>query len=197
MKRNILIALLAAVLAVSLAGCGTKTSTKTSQSEKDQLADYGKNASDSANMSKVSGTSLSEDTSASDSDVKASGKIGSYEIGIEDAKMIDYTDKTAGTTGKVLLVSFSYKNEASAAATFSSVMKVSAEQNEKSLAPTVVTDVEGFNSETLAQSVKKGEKITVQKSYAIKDTESPVTITVKGFDATKNAGSVSKTFKLQ
>ena len=61
----------------------------------------------------------------------------------------------------------------------------------------MVNGVEGVDVSALAQNVKKGEKIQVQKVYKLMDEESPVTVSVRAFDVENNPGTIEKTFNLK
>ena len=194
MKKTFLI-VAALIVSMSLASCGTKnaktpdTNTASEGSVEQQLADFGKNASDNVDMNKIEGETLTEAENAEGTESKAD--IGVYEVSVDDAKVIDYQDN------KVVLVSFSFKNNSSSDINFAGAMSVEANQDTAVLAPAVVVGVEGFDSTTLAQNVSKGEKIKVQRAYNLADGETPVTIYVEAFDKTVSDASVEKTFNLK
>ena len=194
MKKFILI-MAALIITVSAAGCknNENTSDNTQSSSTDsvqqQLDNYGKDASDNVDMDKIEGTELKE--AENEDGLKSGDKIGNYEVSIEDAKIIDYQDS------KVVLVSFEFKNNSSQDVNFAGAMSVEADQGESELPPVVVTNVEGFDSTTLAQTVSNGEKIKVQKSYKLLDETTPVTIRVEAFDKANNEGNIEKTFNIE
>ena len=192
MKKILWITASALIIAMSASGCGKTNTSNNTPAENDvqqQIENYGKNASDNVDMKKIDGIELK--AAEPEGDVKDDGKIGAYEVSVDDAKMIDYQDS------KVLLVSFEFKNNSSAAVNFSGVTSVDAVQGESPLPPVVVTGVEGFDSSTLAQNVEKGKKIKVQRAYKLADETTPVTVTVQAFDTVNNEGMVSKTFNIQ
>lgn len=194
MKKTFLI-ISALIVSMSLASCGAKnakkqdTNTAPEGSVEQQLADFGKNASDNVDMNKIEGEDLTAAENAEGTESK--GDLGVYEVSIDDAKVVDYNDK------KVVLVSFSFKNNSSSDINFAGAMSVEAIQGESVLAPAVVTGVEGFDSTTLAQNVSKGEKIKVQRAYNLADGETPVTFYVDAFDKTVSDATVEKTFNLK
>lgn len=194
MKKIILITA-ALIITVSAAGCknnentSDNTQNNSTDSVQQQLDNYGKDASDNVDMDKIEGTALKE--AESEDGIKSGDKIGNYEVSIEDAKIIDYQDS------KVVLVSFEFKNNSSQDINFAGAMSVEAEQGESELPPVVVTNVDGFDSTTLAQNVSKGEKIKVQKSYKLLDETTPVTIRVEAFDKANNEGNIEKTFNIE
>ena len=190
MKKILFITAAALIVAVSAAGCGNKAKTNTGENDvQQQLEDYGKGASDNVDMKKVDGVELK--AAETQDSVQEAGKIGAYEVSVEDAKIIDYQDS------KVLLVSFDFKNNSASEVNFAGVTSVSVAQGEAQLPPVAVTGVEGFDSSTLAQNVGKGKKIKVQRSYKLADDTTPVTVTVQAFDTANHEGSVSKTFNIQ
>lgn len=199
MKKGF-IAALALIMALSFAGCGNKKNTANSSKSTDtpteektvqqQLDDFGKDASYNADMKKVDGKELKEEKT--ENSAPTENTIGSYDVSVDDAKVIDYDGN------KVVLVSFGFKNNSDSEVNFSGVTVVDAEQNGSSLAPTVVNNVEGFDSTTLAQNIGKGKKITVQRAYRLSDEENPVTISVRAFDSNaQGKESVSKTFNVK
>ena len=199
MKRGF-IAAMALIMALSFAGCGNKKNTANNSKSTDtpaeektvqqQLDDFGKGASENADMKKVDGKELKEEKI--ENSAPTENTIGSYDISVDDAKIIDYNNS------KVILVSFGFKNNSDSEVNFSGVTVVETEQNGSALAPTVVTDVEGFDSTTLAQNVEKGKKITVQRAYKLSDEENPVTVSVRAFDSNAQGNeSVSKTFNVK
>lgn len=199
MKKFSIALVIALAAVLSAAGCGNKANTnklnKTDatsapqESAQEQLENYGKNASDNADMSKVDGKKLNESKTDGSSD--NNDKIGGYQVKIEEAKVVDYGE------GKAVLLSFSFKNDTASDVSFAGVMNVTAEQDGGTLPPVVVTGVDGYDSSTLAQNVSKGEKITVQRAYKLSDEENPIDVSVRAVDSANNAGEVKKTFEIK
>ncbi len=181
--KKILLITAALAIAVTAAGCGKKDK-KTG----DPVTDYGVNATENVDMNKISGDEL---TAAPSNGVKESGAIGKYEVGIDKAKVIDYNDE------KVVIVSFDFKNNSSQEANFAGAMTVTIEQDGADLRPVNLNEVEGYDIASVAQMVKKGEKITVQRAYALSDDKTAVNVTVKAFNSESNEGSVAKIFEIK
>ena len=199
MKKFSIALVIALAAVLSAAGCGNKANTnklnKTDaksapqESAQEQLENYGKNASDNADMSMVDGKKLNEAKTEGNSE--NNDKIGGYQVKIEEAKVVDYGEE------KAVLLSFSFKNDTASDVSFAGVMNVTAEQDGGTLPPVVVTGVDGYDSSTLAQNVSKGEKITVQRAYKLSDEENPIDVSVKAVDSANNAGEVKKTFEIK
>lgn len=194
--KNIIVsatALMAVVMMFS--GCGKKDDKKSSivdnepNSVQEQLDNYGKDASENISMDKVEGSELEE--AENEGEVQTEGKIGNYEVSIAQAKVIDYEED------KILLVLFDFENKGKSDINFAGALKVEATQNGGKIPPAMVNGVEGVDVSALAQNVKKGEKIQVQKVYKLMDEESPVTVSVRAFDVENNPGTIEKTFNLK
>lgn len=193
MKKKIAI-LMAAMLVVSAAGCGQKTTentaaeqnTNTAQtdvSENYGTADY---TPDQIDMKKVDGDELKSSSDKKD----YSGELGDVEVTIEDAKVIDYDGVP------VAIVSFKYKNNGSTPAPFTGKLNVQAYQDDSRLASLVVTGVEGVTMLALSENVEKGDTITVQTAYRLNDTSTPLDIEVSEFDAANaTSDGLVKTFE--
>ena len=184
MKKLLLIMAASLAVAIMFTGCAKKDEHKSEMEQ--QLADYGKNASDNVDINKVEGKELTEKKGK-----KQEEEIGNYKVSIEKAKAIDYADN------KILLVQFEFENNGSEDINFAGALKVEAEQGGAKLPPLFVSDVEGVDVSALAQMVSKGEKINVQKTYNLMDEESPVTISVYAHESSKNPGVIEKTFNLK
>lgn len=182
--KKILLITAALVLAMSAAGCGKKAA-KTG----DAVIDYGVNASENVDMDKVQGSELT-DVNSSDG-VSGNGKIGKYDVGIDMAKVIDYNNE------KVVIITFDFKNNTAQETNFAGAMKVTVEQDGAALRPVNLHEVEGYDVASVAEMVGKGDKITVQRAYALADEVSAVNVTVRAFDAENNEGSVAKTFEIK
>ena len=189
MKKRLIITVAALILAMSVAGCGQKTSnTNTPQSTNaaDASGAYENNGtqksgedvvySEQVDMDKVEG-----EAAKSDSDKKEyNGDLGNVEVTIEDAKLINYEDE------EVAVVSFRYKNNSDQAMPFTSKLNVEAYQNDSKLPPAVVSGVEGVELLSMAENVNPGDTITVQKAFKLRD-KSPMTVEVREFVMDENS----------
>ena len=201
LKKGLLI-LMAAMLTLSMASCGgdkndsdntvsTEVSTQAADNATEEPAatlDVD-NAADQVDMGKVEGTKL-EDTTSEDSSLSASGEIGSFEVSIEDAKVIDYEGN------KVIAISYKFKNNTSEPRSFDSMMTTDVTQNGSELPPIVVTGVEGLNTNSAMTQVESGDSVTLQKTFILRDEASDVNVVVHKYEEPQGA-SVSKAFKLQ
>lgn len=187
MKKYALFAM-AVIAAASLTGCGGKSSDTPTPAPTavDDINRVFDNADKGVDMDKVDGIKAKTAEDSNDS-----GKIGDVEVEIEDAKVITYD----GTD--VLIVSFEFENKTGRDAAFDGQVKATATQNDGELPPSVVTGVEGVACETLAQIVKNGDEIKVQKAFRLDDTDSPVTVTAIDAQDTESTASVTKTFNLK
>lgn len=195
---------MAAMLTLSMASCGgdkndldntntasTEASTQAADNATEEPAatlDVD-NAADQVDMEKVEGTKL-EDTTSEDSALSASGEIGSFEVSIEDAKVIDYEGN------KVIAISYKFKNNTSEPRSFDSMMTTDVTQNGSELPPIVVTGVEGLNTNSAMTQVESGDSVTLQKTFILRDETSDVNVVVHKYEEPQGA-SVSKAFKLQ
>lgn len=189
MKKALLFTAASLAVVMMFTGCGKKggdnSSTEPKTEMEQQLASYGKNAAENVDIDKVEGETLDAESGGN-----SKGKIGDYEIKIEEAKVVDYEN------AKYFLVQFEFKNNGSEDINFAGAVKVETSQENK-LPPSFVNDIEGVDVSALAQLVSKGEKINVQKIYRLMDDETPVTVSVRAADGQKGSGVVEKTFKIK
>lgn len=183
MKKTLLITA-ALVLVISAAGCGKKTETTG-----DPVTDYGVNASENVDMNKIEGEELA--VADREDEAVESGTVGQYEIGIKSAKVIDYNEE------KVVIVSFDFKNNSAQETNFAGAAKVTIEQAGAALRPVNLNNVDGYDIASIAEMIEKGDKITVQRAYALSDEETPVDVRVNAFHSEMGEGSVSKTFEIK
>lgn len=187
MKKTLF--LLAALLALtfSLAGCGnTPNSAVTANPQDEAAANFAKDADKNIDMDKVDGTALT----ASDDDIEK-GTVGATEIAITDATVINYNEED------VVIVSFEFTNKTGEETTFSAEEDANAYQGNFSLPPAVVVNVEGIDCNTVAQPVKNGKTITVQKAFYLKSADAPLTVEVLPSNPNTEIGTVSRTFDFQ
>lgn len=197
MKKSLFLIAAALIASLALTGCGDNTADTAATADGadteaaenvsyDAVADFAKDADKNIDMAKVEGT----DATTAD-DENASGEVGDTKITITDAKVIDYNGKD------VIIVSFEFKNNTGDTTSFAASAKAEAEQAGTPISITTVVDVEGIDCNTIAQQVKKGDTITVQKAFRLSNTTDPVTIYVNEPTAVSETGAVSKTFNLQ
>ncbi len=139
-------------------------------------------------MEKIDGTELKSDSK------ETSGEIGNYEVSIDDAKMIEA--EVEGENKKLVVVSFTFKNNSSKAVAFDNVLKVDAIQNDLALNAKPVSGVEGLNMRSGVEIIDSKKTNRVQKAYVITDEQTPVEISVYKADE-DNSASISKTFNLK
>lgn len=204
MKKSALIIAAALILSISLAGCGKKeeksaltnsasdttqsTTEKTDAQIQEELENFGVDASKNVDMDKVDGTELTEEKT--DDALDSSAELGSYNVSIEDAKLVN------GDDGDYIVVTFDFKNGSGADASFDGVIKANAFQTSGRLAPATTFETEGYEPLSVAEQVKPGKSVTVQKAYKLEDTETPVDIEVKEFHSNDGTG-IKKTFNLK
>ncbi len=193
--KKLLLIFAAAALSLSMAACGDKTTeppvSDQSAQETETAApeNFAENTAEDVDMDKVSGEKL-DDTSAEDDSLEDSGEIDSFNISIEDAKVIDYDEK------KVFVVSYKFKNNTSSPVMFTGVMETEVTQSGMDLPSAVVTGVEGINTSSAMESVEPNDTITVQETYLLRDEQTDINVAVHKYGEPAGA-SVSKAFKLQ
>lgn len=201
--KKLFTAILAVSLVLSSAACG-KTDKESSLTSTDKnSADYqtehfAEDADKNADSSKIDGIQAKpvENSDASNDSEEGSSKKSSekilvndkFEVSIDNVVVAKHEDRTAA------IVDFTFKNKSSDDATFTSVIDAQAYQGDTELPPAIFqTALDGFEPNTIAQQVKKGQSITVQKAYALKDETTPLEIAILSFaDPTQTLGS--KTF---
>ena len=187
------------ILSLALAGCSgnsdTDKSTDTSQetaavaddtSSTSKYDEYFTGADKDIDMNAIDG-----DKAETADDSNAKGKINGAEVKIGDAKVVDYND------GKVIIVSFEFKNDTSSDVTFNGLLSTDANQEDAYLSTALTLRTEGYVPETLVQTVGSGEKITVQRAFRLFDDTTPVTITVDNAVNPDVNTQVTKTFNIK
>lgn len=134
-------------------------------------------------MEKVEGEYLEADTTTP---VTTKGDIGNYYASIDDAKIM-----TAGDS-KILVVSFTFKNNTSKPAAFSNVFSVEFTQNDTKMSG-VPINVEGVNVNSAVELIDPGESTKVQRVRYISDEETPIRVTVSKYGEPEK-GMIEKTF---
>ncbi|MCC8160501.1 MAG: DUF5067 domain-containing protein [Oscillospiraceae bacterium] len=199
MKKRLLITAAALMLILSAAGCGQTNDADTAaqdnqNTEQTDVSDayttervYSEDQeySEYVDMDAVVGE---EATSESSKD-EYEGTLGNAEITISDAKLIQYEDED------VAVVSFKYKNTGDEDMPFTGALKVEALQNNASLPAATVVGVEGVEMLSMVENVSKGDTITVQKAYKLRD-RSQLTVQVTEFNPTDDSMLV-KTFDFE
>lgn len=196
--KKIFAMLLTAALILSMTGCGSKNTddnlTQTSQGgasvDENGNAIAGTTidgAGKEVDMKKVEGVELN---SIKAEGVESDGAVGAYNVSIESAKLVDTEN------GKVLVVSFGFKNKSSEAVAFDNVMSVDALQGDTEAKASVITGYDGINILSAVELIESGKSTTVQKAYTLTDTETPVEIMVYKY-AQPDGDKVVKTFNLK
>ena len=218
MKKKIIALAAVAAIAASLAGCNKKDESpsqvvgdgvsstaavqsadsgapeasaaaeKSAEQVQEELENFAKDADKNADMSKIEGTDLA---GAATEGLEDSGTLGNYEVKIDSAKLVD------SDSGKAVVVEFEFKNNSSNEVNFSGVIKTLVMQDESNLPPAMTYSAEGFDSNTVAQTISNGDSIKVQKVYLLNDEAQPVVVQATLFDTSLGGGTISKTFNLQ
>lgn len=184
MKKSIFLLAALMMTAFIFSGCAKDNGANNANNNSNE--NFAVDADKNIDMSKVEGIDA---TTANDEN--ASGEVGETKVKITDAKVIKYNEKN------VIVFSFEFTNNTGEETTFAAMEKVTAEQNGTHISLTTVVDVEGIDCNTLAQPVKNGKTITVQKAFRLSNTTDPVTVYVNSPDAVTDGGAVSKTFNIQ
>lgn len=139
-------------------------------------------------MEKIDSPELKSDNS------KAEGEIRSFEVSIDEAKVIEaeIEDKTR----KAIVVSFTFKNNSSSPAAFDNALKVTASQEERVLNAKPVSGIEGINTRSGVEIIDSDKTNRVQKVYVLANEDLPVQISVTKPDEQDGEG-VTKTFNLK
>mgnify|MGYP002773933838 CR=1 FL=1 len=227
MKKNIMIAILALMLAVSAAGCGQKKNSNsalvdgqtTTQATDSVSATPTAGAASSGSEQKDSSTSQSEqnnssgssDNFAEDSDKKVnmnkiegtkaktdnSGKKG-------DGKMttcqvaIDEVKILPFEGAYMIVVQYNFKNTSDSELNFAGEVYAEAYQDGMELSPAVFQGtLEGFSPETTMQKVEPGKSIKVQKGYVTSDPNTPIEVYVRDTYDQSGQAYLSQVFRLQ
>ncbi len=183
MKKNLAIITAALILVLSVSGCGKKQNTSDTKPQNTAQTDVSDAYSQPADMDKIPGNAASSDTSKDE----YSGKLGDYEVTIEDAKIVDNNGEEA------VVVSFNFKNKSNTSVPFSGAMEVNAYQDDSRLTGTVIASTDGINMVASAEHVAPGDSITVQQAYKLRDKSLPLDIEVKEFESQDDA-VLTKTF---
>ena len=227
MKKNIMIAILALMLAVSAASCGQKKNSNsalvdgqtTTQATDSVSATPTAGAASSGSEQKDSSTSQSEqnnssgssDNFAEDSDKKvnmnkiegtkaktdSSGKKG-------DGKMttcqvaIDEVKILPFEGAYMVVVQYNFKNTSDSELNFAGEVYAEAYQDGMELSPAVFQGtLEGFSPETTMQKVEPGKSIKVQKGYVTSDPNTPIEVYVRDTYDQSGQAYLSQVFRLQ
>lgn len=199
MKKKLIIITTALILAMSMAGCGQKTentNTTTKSEQTDASGGYENSAdtsSDSENqdysaavdMDKIDGQVATSSTEESE----YSGEVSGSEVSIDDAKLIEFDGDD------VAVISFTFTNKTDSDQSFTGLYDIIISQNDEILPPATVTGVDGIELLSLSQNIAPGETIKVQKTCKVRDTSSPVTVSIQPFAPTEDSEMVEKTFE--
>lgn len=198
MKKRLLITAAALTLILSAAGCGqtddadtaaqdSQSAEQTDVSEAYTAREYSEDQeySEYVDMDAVVGEEATSESSKDDFE----GTLGNAEVTISDAKLIQYEDED------VAVVSFKYKNTGDEDMPFTGALKVEAYQNDESLPAATVVGVDGVEMLSMVENVSKGDTITVQKAYKLRD-RSQLTVQVTEFNPSDDSMLV-KTFDFE
>ena len=156
-KKIVALSLAMVMAAAALAGCNGKGTTG-GDSENTGTVD----------IDKIDGVVLHSDTDAEETHAV----IGDVEVSIGDAKVIEFDGMD------VAIVEYTFKNNGDAEANFAGVVRAEGYQDDMTLTPTVVYDVDGVDMLTISQNIEKGHQISVQKAYRLMNKEDILEIEV-------------------
>ena len=95
----------------------------------------------------------------------------------------------------VAIVEFNYKNNGSSDAPFTGVVSDTATQDDHTLSPTVIDNVDGVNMLALSENVAPGHQISVQKAYRLRNKTNEIVVEVDQITNGSNAPKyITKTF---
>ena len=204
MKKYVFLTAAAFILSLALAGCTggadkdstdapantpTAADTETSPETDVTTSKYDENFTDAdkdVDMGAIEGKTA---TSADDSN--ADGEVNGTGVKIVDAKVVEFGE------GNAIIVSFDFTNNTESDATFNGLLRTDADQDGTYLTAATTLSMDGYVPETLVQTVKSGETITVQRAYKLYDDTTPVTITVENVADSYDKAKVEKTFNIE
>lgn len=188
MKKSLILLIMAAILALSLAGCGKKADNAVGTNDRTETSGQtdASSAYDEAvvDMEKVEGKEANSQTDKKDYD----GKLGEYSVSIGDAKLLNVDD------ADIVLISFDFKNNSDTEMAFTAAIDVEVTQDGGKLPGAVVSNIEGVNLLAMTERIPSGDSITVQRAYRMKDTSLPVEVVAREFGASSDE-ELSKTFE--
>ena len=184
----------ALILSISLAGC-SGNSGKDTADEPDAVetaaagvSKYDENFTDADKDIDMKALDGKKAKTADASNAK--GDINGTEVGIGEAKVVDYGE------GKAIIVTFDFKNNSATDVNFNGIISTDASQGDAYLTTATTLRMEGYVPETLVQTVSNGDKITVQRAYVLHDDTTPVTITVDNAVNPNKDERYTKTFNI-
>lgn len=207
MKKNIVISVLALMLALTATACGNKDNKSalvgngSNQTESDSTAVSDNNNSNTSNSADTQSESVDYqlDHFAENSDKKinmnkiegkkaqtdSSGKSGdgrmtTCTVGIDEVKVAKVEDMD------IVFVVFDFKNTTDSELNFSGEVLAEAYQDGMELSPAVFQNpIEGYSPDTTAQKVAGGDSIKVQKAFFTSEPDAPIEIYVRDtYDST-------------
>ena len=227
MKKNIMIAILALMLAVSAAGCGQKKNSNSALVDGQTTTNTTESASATPTAGAVSSGSEQKDSSTSQSEQNNSS--GSSDNFAEDSDKKVNMNKIEGTKAKtdnsgkkgdgkmttcqvaidevkilpfegayMIVVQYNFKNTSDSALNFAGEVYAEAYQDGMELSPAVFQGtLEGFSPETTMQKVEPGKSIKVQKGYVTSDPNTPIEVYVRDTYDQSGQAYLSQVFRLQ
>ena len=191
--KKVLAIIAAMSLVLSMAACGNKKSNLPSQggaavdeNGNEIIGTTIDGAGDEVDMDKVKGDDLKMDK---DADSVADGTIAGLDVKIDEAKLMDNDGE------KLLVLSIKYKNKTDEPVMFESKIQVELTQGGKEVRTTLTNNVKGINVRSGIEAIEPGDSTTVQKTYPITDTETPVKVVA--YECNNPSGaSIGATFNL-
>lgn len=207
MKKNIIISVLALMIAATAVGCGNKaekqsalvggnsTNVETSNTkviedldDKETLDNFVKDADKDIDMDKIDGTVAKTDKSGT----KGDGKMTTCNVKIDEVKLLEIEGSN------IIFVQYEYKNTSDTDNNFSGEVFANVYQDGMELTPAVFRDdIEGYSPDSSIQKVAPGEKIKVQKAYATSDATTPIEVYVQDTYDQTGEKYLSQVFLLQ
>lgn len=223
MKKKTLIIMLAAMLTVSMASCGSKntedkTDNTSAATESVTEAAADENAGNAADNTTGIASEYAVDNNGVVIGTKQEGAVDEVDMRKAEGKALsetapdDETLQPSGTLGGIkvsiddaklvdtadgqaVVVSFTFKNDSANPMSFDSLFSVSATENGMSFSPLAVMGVEGVNINSSNEQIEAGRSATVQKSYAYYG-EEKINLTVQVYGQL-NGEMIGKAFSLK
>ncbi|MDD6484308.1 MAG: DUF5067 domain-containing protein [Clostridiales bacterium] len=201
MKRLYAVFAAATALSLMLSGCGQTVNKNASslndlvgdgmseeQQVQEQLNNFAKDADKNADSSKINGNTAVVDANSGEGEGTL---LNAYKVTIDNLVVTEHEGRN------VAIVDFTFKNNSTEPVTFAGAVNAMAYQDGMELVGSVFQEpIEGYEPNTTAQTVKKGEKITVQKAFSLQDTTTPVQIQLRAYTDTTGENVVERIFDI-
>jgi len=119
------------------------------------------------------------------------GEIGTHYVEIKDYRLVKEEN------GKdAILITYSVKNNGTAAANFLTVLEDKVYQGDEKLHDAVLKNVENYDVNSIRTNIEKGATHDVHRAFVLKDVNTPVKIDIKQLGAL-DGGVVTKMFEIK